>query len=107
MKSERQEFSRKEDFIQWIRETLEAIRSGADRNVVLFVGYDPISWRLWASLAPQTDAPDWSYRSYPIPKTMAEARQIWDTTHEEYLCLFFQLDLYIHSIVVAVRQGVW
>ncbi len=38
---------------------------------------------------------------------MAEARQIWDTTHEEYLCLFFQLELYVQPIVVAVRQGVW
>lgn len=107
MQLEPTNFHSKAAFVTWLQESASQCASQRIDDPTVFVGYDALSWQLWAAVGPRTAAPKWAFRSCPLPQTKAAAKVIWDDSHEEHLCLFLQCDLYVDCLLVAVRNGVW
>jgi hypothetical protein len=103
----REEFKRKRSFISWLRPWIKSQKSGRVSHQVLFLGYDPVTWTLWGSIAAENLKPSWASRVHSMPTTIREAEGLWDSVQDDFFCVFFKRDMYLHEIFVAVRQGIW
>ncbi len=101
------EFKSKGRFVLWIKDIIARRRKGELTNHVLSIGYDPLSWRLSAAMTSATEYPDWVKYRREIPTTLVAAKDIWDTIHEQYLCLYFVHEMPLGRTVVGVRKGIW
>ena len=107
MSTPEKEFENLRDFVRWIGLQIKKYSNSPNEQSRLFVGYDLISWRLRAAIGSVENCPEWASSSFPLQSALAEAGNIWGSTHEQHLCLFFRHDLYVHHIIVAVRNGLW